>query len=537
MTRPGGIGIALLLTATLTAVVTWPLALDPGGSLFGHHDTFFSMWRVGWIAHALTTQPLHLFDANIFSPATRTLAYSDATLLQGLTAAPMLWAGLSPTFVYNLLLAIGYAGSGVGMFVLARYLTAQTGPALIAAAAFTLAPYRTEHAMHLELQWVMWVPLTLWALHRAVDESSRRWGVVAGLCFALQVMSCIYYGVFLGMLLAGVVPLLMLTSGRRAARAVVPLAIAALVVTILVVPYLLPYMGASRELGDRDMRDVALYSARPMNYLASPAVSLLWGWTADRWGGNETRLFPGAVVIVLAVAGLMNARRRLVLIYAAAAVLAIALSFGVNNTLYRWLFDQVSLLRGLRASARFAMLASGMLAVMAAFGSQWLAGRTRLKRAAVPVLLVLMTADSVNRPFVLESQPLTAPTGLYQFIRSSGPGVVLELPVPTLDRLPGFDAFYSLWSMQHWFPLINGYSGYYPHDYVETMVAMESFPDDQSVALLKSHAVRYVVVHKAFLGDDRFSSLLLRMASRPEFVPSGSFKDAFGDAAVFLVEP
>jgi hypothetical protein len=538
MTRgQGGIGIALLLAAALTAVVTWPLVLNPAGSVLGHHDTYFSMWRVGWIAHALTAQPLRLFDANIFSPTPGTLAYSDATLLQGLVGAPLLWAGLSPALVYNLLLAIGYAGSGVGMFVLSRHLTGQTGPALIAAAAFTLAPYRTEHVMHLELQWAMWIPLTLWALHRTVDDSSRRWAVLAGMFFALQVLSCIYYGVFLGMLLAGIVPLLWLTSGGRARRAIAPLGLAALVAAVAIIPYLLPYMGASRELGDRDMRDVVLYSARPANYLASPAISLLWGWTAERWGGNETRLFPGLVVLALSAAAFLNPRRRWVFIYATAAVLAIMLSFGINTTPYRWLFDHVSLLRGLRASARFAMLASAMLAVMAAFGAQWIAARTRLKGAAVPALLALMTLDGLNRPFELDAEPLTAPAGVYQFVRASGPGVVLELPLPTLDRLPGFDAYYSLWSMQHWFPLINGYSGYYPHDYVQTMVTMEAFPDDESIALLKAHAVRYVVVHKAFLGDDRYSSLLLRIASRPEFAPSGSFKDAFSDAAVFLVEP
>ncbi len=57
-----------------------------------------------WIAHALVTSPLHLFDANIFYPAKDTLAYSDATLLEGLLAAPFLWMHVSPVLVYNVLL-------------------------------------------------------------------------------------------------------------------------------------------------------------------------------------------------------------------------------------------------------------------------------------------------------------------------------------------------------------------------------------------------------------------------------------------------
>ncbi len=47
------------------------------------------------------------------------------------------------------------------MFVLARHLIGAMAPALVAAAIFTMAPYRIEHFMHLELQWTMWMPLTL----------------------------------------------------------------------------------------------------------------------------------------------------------------------------------------------------------------------------------------------------------------------------------------------------------------------------------------------------------------------------------------
>src|SRR6185295_12012541 len=45
----------------------------------------------------------------------------------------------------------------------------------------TLAPYRIEHFSHLELQWTVWMPLTLWAVHRTFDEGTRRSGVLAGL--------------------------------------------------------------------------------------------------------------------------------------------------------------------------------------------------------------------------------------------------------------------------------------------------------------------------------------------------------------------
>ena len=125
--RLSGLAGAALLVSVLTLIVTWPQALVLSSQLAAHHDAQFSIWRLGWIAHALATDPWHLFDANIFHPARHALAFSDATMLEGLVGAPLFWAGMPPTAVYNVLLLAGFAGSGLGMFVLARHLTGATG--------------------------------------------------------------------------------------------------------------------------------------------------------------------------------------------------------------------------------------------------------------------------------------------------------------------------------------------------------------------------------------------------------------------------
>lgn len=528
---------AALFTTLLTAFVTWPQALHPAGTLVGHHDTYFSIWRIAWIAHALATVPGRLFDGNIFYPAAGTLTYSDATLLQGLIAAPMHWAGAPPALVYNILLAIGFAGSGLGMFVLARYLLGASAPALVSAAVFTMAPYRIEHIMHLELQWAMWIPLTFWALHRAVEESSRRLGALAGLFFGLQVISCVYYGVFLALALVVFVPILLLCSTSRAMRAVPALALAGAVALVITLPYAWPYIQTARTLGARDMRDIVQYSARPINYLAATSLSRLWGWTADRWGGPELRLFPGLVAIVLALGGFLSRSRRWVLLYAATTAVAVESSFGINSTIYHWLFDRVQLLQGLRSSARFAIIASCGVAMLAGLGAQAIALRARRASAlVVPLVLGLVAVDSANRPLALTSSAVADSAPLYRVIRSAGPGVVIELPFPKLSSLPGWDAFYALWSLQHWHSLVNGYSGYYPPDYVRTSARMESFPDSRSIATLKAHDVRYIVVHRDFMEPGQYASLMLQMARRPEIRPWGTYRDPLGNAALFVLE-
>src|ERR1700688_1578887 len=98
---------ATAAAVALTLFLTWPQCLYLGTRIATHNDPYLSMWRLAWIAHALGTDPRHLYDANIFYPEPRTLAYSDATLLEGIVAAPFLWAGAPLVLVYNLLLLGG----------------------------------------------------------------------------------------------------------------------------------------------------------------------------------------------------------------------------------------------------------------------------------------------------------------------------------------------------------------------------------------------------------------------------------------------
>ncbi|MBS1816421.1 MAG: hypothetical protein JSU08_00680 [Acidobacteria bacterium] len=532
---------ATALVVGLTLFVTWPQGLVPASQLANHHDALFSIWRLGWIAHGLVTSPLHLFDANIFHPAKTTLAYSDATMLEGLIAAPLFWAGLPPALTYNLMLLAGFAGSGVAMFVLARHVIGAEGPALLSAAVFTLLPYRIEHFMHLELQWAMFIPLTLWALHRTVESGELRWGAIAGVCFWLQVLACVYYGVFLGLTLVVFVPALVLATARTRTRAVVlPLLAAGVVAVVLTAPFAWPYRAAANELGGRTAEEIARYSATFHSYFATTTWNRVWGWTADRWGGPELRLFPGAVALALAALAVVRRPSRVTLVYVLLAVTAVELSFGFNGTIYRALVDHVEALRGFRATARFAVIASCAVALLAGVGAHawrqaWPA--TRAASALMPMLLALIMADSANRAMRLMPAESPQTPDVYKILESAAPGALLELPLPNLDRLPGWEPEYQAWSLWHFRPLVNGYSGYYPRDYITTVLRMNVFPGEGTLDRLRAHDVRFIIVHRAFYDQERYTQLMLRMATRPELKPWGAYKDPVGTADIFELLP
>jgi hypothetical protein len=529
--------VALLVVA-MTIFVTWPQALVMNSMIAAHDDPMFSMWRLAWIAHALRDAPLHLLDANILYPAGRTLTFADTTILESSIALPLLWAKVPLTVTYNLLLLGGMAASGLAMFVLARYVVGAAGPALVSAAIFTMVPYRIEHFMHLELQWAMWIPLTFWALNRAIDERSRRAGLLAGLFLFLQIVSCVYYGVFLAIASAALVLLLGLTSPRRFMGALPVLALAGVVAVALTAPYLWVYLETARTAGPRGFEEVAAYSATPASYLASPPQNWLWGWTSPRWGHAELSLYPGIIAVGLAAVAAVSRPRRTVVVYAAVAALAVELSFGVHGRLYPWL--EHAGLQGLRSPSRFAIVATCAIAVLAGLGVRTLQERffAGTGRAAIPVAvsLVLIGVDYANTGMYLTRATRPADATVYRVMRSAGPGVVIELPLPVPEGLPGRDANYQYWSTSHWHPLVNGYTALYTSEYIETLDRMRTFPDDQSIRRLETLGVRYLVVHRTFYPLEQYTSLLVRIGNRRELHPYGIYTDPIGEADLFVLE-
>jgi hypothetical protein len=531
---------AALFSCAVTALLTWPQIVHPS-MVADHFDPYFSVWRLGQVAHALTRWPINLFDGNIFHPAQNTLAYSDATLLQGVSAAPLFWMGLSPTLIYNIVLAMGFVGSGVGMFVLARHLSGANGPALVATTIFTALPYRIEHLMHLELQWAMFVPLSLWAVHRTLESGRWRHGLLTGLFLWLQFLSCVYYGVFLSLVLLIFVPLLFTFKGHVSLRAFAPpLLGGVLLAVVLTIPYALPYAEAARTLGARPLDEITRYSASPVSYLASSELNRLWGWTADRWGAPELRLFPGLVAVAMALAALGHPRRRLVLLYAATAIVVVQLSFGLNGWLFSLLLGHVSALQGFRAWARLGLFAGCAIAVLAALGMQALLARAKwspaVRRGFFATVIAMMLVEYSNHPIKLSYAIDARPADVYDVLRVAKPGVIVEFPLPDPESLPGYDPNYQAWSVWHWRPMLNGYSGFYSRDYLESVRRLESFPDPDAVATLRDLDVRYVIVHRSFYDEEDYTQLALRMAAAPGLRLWGVFKDSIGPADVFEVE-
>src|SRR5262245_44760389 len=104
-------------------MVTWPLVLHPATLAYRpeNGDGQFSVWNVAWVAHALLTDPRHVFDANIFFPHRGTLSYSETNLAAGALGVPIYWLTRSAYATHNLVLLTSFVLNTTGVYYLARH--------------------------------------------------------------------------------------------------------------------------------------------------------------------------------------------------------------------------------------------------------------------------------------------------------------------------------------------------------------------------------------------------------------------------------
>ena len=255
---------------------------------------------------------------------------------------------------------------------------------------------------------------------------------------------------------------------------------------------------------------------------------------------EERALYPGAAAIAFAVFALVFARGRVRWVYLALAAFAFDASLGVHGLTFRVLQAALPPLGNLRASARFASLTLTALAMLAAIGAAELrAGST--SRAAGRAILCLAMAlcvvefwsrpplrDATLRPMPVDRWLATLPDDT----------VLLELPVPELDHLWYHETSHQVRSINHWRQLVNGYSGFMPRIYSNTLIAMETFPDENSIGRLRRLSVDFVVVRRRnFPNDDSYARTTAVLLAVPDFGAPQVFGTFLDEAAVFRLRP
>ena len=495
-----GCALALAMHPSLTA----NLDRIPGDSA----DRMFQSWQVAWNGHALLAQPLDFFDSNAFWPLENSVAFSDALL--GFTPAGAIGSGTQAALVrYNLLFLFTYAAAFFAAALLARELGAGWPAAIIAGAAFAFAPWRLAHHNHLHVLASAPIPLCLFLLARGYRRA-RPGLVFAGFLAATWQVSL---GFTLGLQVVYLLGLLGAVWGVYwwRARPEVPRRLLASTAAGIVVLFVwsglqaLPYLKVVEEHPEarRDEATVHFYSPPARSFLLAPPESVLWGKATSagrqtvEWA-PEMALFPGATILVLALAGMASPvlprgwRAALAAAALGTAVLAMGFKFFGGAVTYGLLY-RLPGWESIRTPGRLFTLTSLALALLAGAGAEWLArgaagragapGRRRVLALVVPALLtVALLAEGAGRP----AGELVRP----ELRRFPEAGPQMHLPSDDFS-----DVQYMFWSIEGFPEIVNGYSGFTPRLQLDLRRELQNFPDAASIERLQSLGVRTVVVH------------------------------------------
>jgi hypothetical protein len=296
--------LVLLLFLALALLLTYPLLLNLGHGVRDAGDPLLNSWILAWDVRKI----VHLdwkdfFDANIFYPYKKTLAYSEFLFTQSLFALPVLLISGNPILAHNVVLLLAFITSGFGMYLLAWHLTKSTAAGIIAGMIYAFSPFMFAHLSQLQVLSAGGIPLAFLFLLRFFSTDSYRDLFLFTLFYILQVLANGYYALYLTLFAALVIIYRGIVqrkySDKRFWLKLGTLILAAIIVTG---PFFYQYLRVRQEMGFTRQGG---HSAKLVNFLASPPINRLYGNTAKFALSPEGKLFPGAIALLMALVGLV----------------------------------------------------------------------------------------------------------------------------------------------------------------------------------------------------------------------------------------
>ncbi len=293
----------------LTSIMTWPWVIHLRNACSDPGDPYLHSWVMWWDYHQTFTNPLRLFQANIFYPLPYTLAFTEHDYGIALLFFPLYAIGLRPLTVISIASFVGFAFSGYGAFRLTRTLTGSSGAAWIAGIAFAFAPFRFQVLAQITYVWAGWIPLLLEAL--VLFARNRSWKRAAWLsvAFTMNGLTCLTW-MFLSLIPLILSALVLIVSLRlwRDRKFWIRGAAAAALSFLFLFPFLLPYLRVSKLYGFTWGAELVTKNSPTIwNWLVADYPSRLWKGLGERLGTKGARLFPGVLTPALALISLLVA--------------------------------------------------------------------------------------------------------------------------------------------------------------------------------------------------------------------------------------
>jgi hypothetical protein len=283
---------------------------------------------------------------------------------------------------------------------------------------------------------------------------------------------------------------------------------------ILVVPLVIAYARAAPARGERPLDTVEAFSAVPADYVRTASRNPVYRALLPRPIHAERALFPGVVPIVLAGIGIWPPLTATRAAFAIAGLVAFDGSLGLHGVLYRTLYRIFPPLHSVRVPARFDMLVVLTLAMLVGAGAARLMARLETMRARAVLAGLLTIAFVVDVWPQYDRLPVwRSPPSIYAVLPNTS--VLFEFPVHRPADRFSENLPYMYFSMWHWRPMVNGYSGFIPASYVSMLEGTSTFPDTGALDYLVDVGVTHIAVHCRLWDPKVCAATLNRLDSTP----------------------
>jgi hypothetical protein len=297
---------AAALFSGLALLYCWPILVSFARALPSDSgDPGLNTWILWWSSQA-TPLTAHWWNAPMLFPLQGALAFSETLLGIAPVSLPLLFAGVPPIGVYDIVFLVSIPASALAAYLLARRLTGRDDAALLAGLAFGFSPYRVGQISHLQLLVACWMPLGLLALHDYLDRRRAKYLVLAGACWLVNALTSGYLLLFFAVLVT-----LWIAWFVRSWRDLLAIAITLLIASLPLLPLLAGYHRYQSAIGvTRGINEIEFFSADlSAVWAASGLLSFSRFWTLP--SSPEAALYPGAIVAGLVVIAAIVLWRRL----------------------------------------------------------------------------------------------------------------------------------------------------------------------------------------------------------------------------------
>ena len=527
--------LVIAIYLLLAIIFTYPLITQFSTHMLGAKlDNYEYAWKLWWVAHALTHGQSPFFNPNIYFPYGYQLAYGEISPFHTFLMLPFTLA-FGEIITYNLAVIGSTVLSGWFMFILARRWFARlltdtdarlvTLSAFFSGAAFAFCLYRQQKLMgQLNLFETEWLVLTLFAFDRWLEQRQRRYAVLTAFAISLSALTSWYYAFILGLLL----PVYLFGYGVNPRRFIVDrrtwqaLALVAVIVGALCIPFLIPYLSLNNQGGTFvPLHDAEFWAASLTDYLVPNPLHPLWGQSISRivWPFPSPMIteFVISISLIVLLLGLYGARMTKGSQWRALKWMIIgALVFSLGPTLYLSRlplgFPLPDLLLRLILPGASSIRSWGRFSVFVALGFSLLAGAGLLialanarrlqsfwlRAAVIVIVLALFCFELWTGPHgTVAIEPRRIDLWLAQ---QPDDAPLMEFPLSAALSGPGM--YYTRF---HGKPVTFGYGTYLPFIYREQHPSLLTFPSNDSLNQLQEWGVHYILVTTDTLEYENFT--------------------------------